>query len=285
MKKLRNGVMMPKIGLGTFRIMDHDACVNAVQHAIEVGYRHIDTAQMYQNEAFVGEGIALSKVDRKDLFITSKQRHHMPLEDAKHAFEETLQNLKTDYLDLFLIHWPNHDKEINQETWRFFETLYEQKKVRAIGVSNFQRHHIQDLYETAHIKPFVNQVELHPGLPQLALKRYLDSEGIMTISYGPFMKGGVFEGHYAETLRDIALKYHATIAQIVIAWGLARGIFMIPKSATNTRIEENFKAKDLVLDSSDIMRINASARGQRVYTDPDNSPWGIYKSYKTKKSV
>lgn len=273
--------MMPEIGLGTFQIMDHDACTHAVKHALKTGYRHIDTAQMYRNERFVGEAIRASEVDRKDIFITSKQRHHMPLADAKKAFEETLANLQTDYLDLFLIHWPNHDKEINQETWRFFESLYEQKKVRAIGVSNFQRHHIMDLYETAHIKPHVNQVELHPGLPQLALKRYLDKEGIMTISYGPFMKGGVFKEPYEETLKDIALKHSATIAQVVIAWGVARGIFMIPKSATPERIEENFKAKDLILDAEDIKRINNRSRGQRVYTDPDNSPWGIYKSYET----
>lgn len=285
MKKLRNGVMMPKIGLGTFRIMDKDTCKNAVEHALKVGYRHIDTAQMYRNEAFVGEAIASSEVDRKDIFITSKQRHHMPLKDAKNAFEETLENLQTDYLDLFLIHWPNHDKEINQETWRFFESLYEKKKVLAIGVSNFQRHHITDLYETAHIKPHVNQVELHPGLPQLALKRYLDAEGIMTISYGPFMKGGVFTGHYEETLGEIARKYDASIAQIVIAWGLARDVFMIPKSQTNDRIEENFEARNIVLSSDDIMKINELSRGQRVYTDPDNSPWGTYKSYETEQSV
>ncbi|MFP4187521.1 MAG: aldo/keto reductase [Acholeplasmataceae bacterium] len=285
MIKLRNGVMMPKLGLGTFRIMDRNECVKVIQHALEVGYRHIDTAQMYQNEACIGEAIASSKFDRKDIFITSKQRHHMPLDDAKSAFEETLANLQTDYVDLFLIHWPNHDKEINQETWCFFESLYEQKKARAIGISNFQRHHIMDLYETARVKPFVNQVELHPGLPQLSLKRYLDSEGIMTTSYGPLMKGGVFEGHYGETLGEIARKYDATIAQVVIAWGLARNVIMIPKSATLKRIEENFQAKDLVLDSQDIMRINELSRGERVYTDPDNSPWGIYKSYKPEKSV
>ncbi|MCF7931561.1 MAG: aldo/keto reductase [Acholeplasmataceae bacterium] len=278
-KTLYNGVKMPRLGLGTFRVADGDVAYQTVRHALSVGYRHIDTAQMYGNEDGVGRAIRDSGIDREAIFITTKQRHHMPPEDAMRAFNDSLERLKTDYVDLFLIHWPNHDKEINQETWRFFESLYDHKKARAIGVCNFQKHHIIDLYETAKIRPMVNQVELHPGLPQIPLKRFLDEQRIATISYGPFMKGEVFKDHYEETLSRLATKYEATIAQVVIAWGLERDIFMIPKSVTPDRIEQNFAARDLVLDPDDIKVINALSRGKRVYTDPDNNPWGVFKPY------
>jgi diketogulonate reductase-like aldo/keto reductase len=275
-KKLYNGVLMPKLGLGTFLMADGESAYDSVKTALEVGYRHIDTAQMYQNEKSVGDAIKDSGIPRHEIFITTKQRGHSTLENMQKAFDTSLEKLQTDYVDLFLIHWPNHDKKINQATWAFFESLYVQKKVRAIGVSNFQRHHIADLMETAKIKPMVDQVELHPGLSQMPLQAHLENEGIAIESYGPFMKGGVFEGIWKETLEKIALKHHASIPQIVIAWGLARDIIMIPKSVTPIRIEENFKSKDVLLSISEVEEINALNRGKRVYTDPDNSPWGPY---------
>ena len=275
-KKLYNGVLMPKLGLGTFLMADGESAYDSVKTALEVGYRHIDTAQMYQNEKSVGDAIKDSGIPRKEIFITTKQRGHSTLENMQKAFNASLEKLQTDYVDLFLIHWPNHDKKINQATWAFFESLYEQKKVRAIGVSNFQRHHLNDLMETAKIKPMVNQVELHPGLSQMPLQAYLEEEGIAIESYGPFMKGGIFEGIWKETLEKIALKHHASIPQVVIAWGLARDIIMIPKSVTPIRIEENFKSKDVLLSISEVEEISALNRGKRVYTDPDNSPWGPY---------
>ncbi len=240
-------------------------------------YRHIDTAQMYQNEESVGDALRDSGLARSEVFITTKQRVHSTIENMQKAFEESLAKLHTEYVDLFLIHWPNHDKKVNQNTWAFFEKLYEQKKVRAIGVSNFQRHHLQDLLETAKIKPMVNQVELHPGLSQAPLKAYLDSEDIAIESYGPFMKGGVFEGIYLDGLKPIAEKHQASIPQIIIAWGLARGVIMIPKSVTPSRIEENFKGQLIKLTTDEVEQINQLNRGKRVYTDPDNSPWGPYK--------
>jgi diketogulonate reductase-like aldo/keto reductase len=194
----------------------------------------------------------------------------------RRQFEESLAKLQTSYVDLYLIHWPNHDKKINQQTWALFEELYKEKKVRAIGVSNFQRHHIEDLMETATIRPMVNQVELHPGLSQVPLQNYLITQGIQIESYGPLMKGGVFEGIWQEGLSKIAEDHNATIPQIIIAWGLARNVIMIPKSVTPSRIEENFKAKDIVLTEEEIEEINQLNRGKRVYTDPDNSPWGPY---------
>jgi len=193
-KVLYNGVLMPKLGLGTFLMADGESAYDSVKYALEVGYRHIDTAQMYNNEKSVGDAIKDSKIPREEIFITTKQRGHSTVEKMSKAFNDSLEKLQTDYVDLFLIHWPNHDQKINQQTWAFFESLYEEKKVRAIGVSNFQRHHLTDLMETAKIKPMVNQVELHPGLSQMPLQTYLDSIGIAIESYGPFMKGGIFDG-------------------------------------------------------------------------------------------
>ncbi len=274
--KLYNGVLMPRLGLGTFLVKDGESAYHTALHALQVGYRHIDTAQMYQNEASIGQAIVDSKIPRDEIFITTKQRGHSTPEKMRRQFEESLAKLQTSYVDLYLIHWPNHDKKINQQTWALFEELYKEKKVRAIGVSNFQRHHIEDLMETATIRPMVNQVELHPGLSQVPLQNYLISQGIQIESYGPLMKGGVFEGIWQEGLSKIAEKHNATIPQIIIAWGLARNVIMIPKSVTPSRIEENFKAKDVVLTEEEIEEINQLNRGKRVYTDPDNSPWGPY---------
>ncbi|HPG43688.1 MAG TPA: aldo/keto reductase [Acholeplasmataceae bacterium] len=274
--KLYNGVLMPRLGLGTFLVKDGESAYHTALHALQVGYRHIDTAQMYQNEASIGQAIVDSKIPREEIFITTKQRGHSTPEKMRRQFEESLAKLQTSYVDLYLIHWPNHDKKINQQTWALFEELYKEKKVRAIGVSNFQRHHIEDLMETATIRPMVNQVELHPGLSQVPLQNYLISQGIQIESYGPLMKGGVFEGIWQEGLSKIAEDHNATIPQIIIAWGLARNVIMIPKSVTPSRIEENFKAKEIILTDEEIETINQLNRGKRVYTDPDNSPWGPY---------
>ena len=275
-KLLSNSVKMPKLGLGTFLMPDGTDAYDSVREALKIGYRHIDTAQMYQNEESVGRAIKDSGLQREEVFITTKQRGHSSVENMQKAFDESLRKLGTDYVDLYLVHWPNHDKKINQATWAFFEKLYKEGKCKSIGVSNFQKHHVLDLYETATIKPMVNQVELHPGLSQAPLKAWLDEEGIAIESYGPFMKGGIFEGIWQEALSKLALKYQRTIPQIVIAWGLKRDIIMIPKSVTPSRIKENFEAKDINLSDEDIAIIDDLNRGKRVYTDPDNSPWGPY---------
>lgn len=274
--KLNNGYMMPQLGIGTFKAKDGSEAYQAVKHALEVGYRHIDTAQMYHNEESIGQAIKDSKIARKNIFITTKQLGHSTLEKMEEAFNESLRKLQTDYVDLYLIHWPNHDPKINSQTWSLFEKLYAEEKIRAIGVSNFQIHHITDLLKTANIKPMVNQVECHPGLSQEPLKKYLDEMDIQLESYGPFMRGGVFEGQFNEVLGSIAKKHKASIAQVVIAWGLARGIVMIPKSVTPSRIKANFEASLLKLDEVDMAEINDLNRGMRLYTDPDNSPWGAY---------
>ena len=274
--KLSNGVQMPKIGLGTFQMSDIDV-EGKVLEAIEMGYRHIDTAQRYENEAGIGRALKKANIQRQSLFITSKQKYHMSMSDAKKAFFESLEKLQTDYIDLFLIHWPNHAHEVNQDTWRFFEWLYENHYVRAIGVSNFTIEHIEALLKTAKIKPHVNQVECHPGLTQKPLKAYLDKLDIMMISYGPFMRGTILEAPFVDTLSKIALKYNVTVHQVVIAWGIHLGIFMIPKSSNHLRLKQNIDASLLILSEDDIKDIDALNRGKRVYTDPSNNPWGIFK--------
>ncbi len=275
---LANGIKMPQFGLGTFLVKSGESAYDTVKYALSIGYRHIDTAQMYGNEASIGQAIKDAGVKREDIWITTKQKRHMNLDKMKIAFQASLDKLQTDYVDLYLIHWPNHDQEINAETWAYFESLYKAGKCRAIGISNFQIHMIEDLLKTATIVPMVNQVELHPGLSQVPLKAYLDKKDIKIESYGPFMKGGIFEGRYREVLAEIAAKYNKSIAQIVIAWGLTNGIIMIPKSVTPKRIKENFDAQDIKLTEEDILLINDLNRGHRVYTDPDNSPWGAFEN-------
>ncbi len=274
--KLNNGTNMPILGLGTFKTENGQTAYDTVKYALDVGYRHIDTAQMYGNEESIGQAIKDSKIDRSKLFITTKQRFHASPTKMQEMFDESLAKLKTDYVDLYLIHWPNHDEKINQQSWAFFEKIYKEKKARAIGISNFQIHHIEQLLKTANVLPAINQVELHPGLSQVPLKKYLDEKNIQIESYGPLMKGGVFEGIWKEKLGEIAQKHKKSIAQIVIAWGLSRNIVMIPKSVTPSRIKDNFDAQFIELSKEEIAEINALNRGQRVYTDPDNSPWGPY---------
>ena len=274
--KLSNDVKMPTLGLGTF-LISNDEVKEKVLQALDMGYRHIDTAQMYGNESGIGYALSQTSIPRQDIFITSKQKHHMTFDDAKQAFYQTLNDLQTTYLDLFLIHWPNHDHTINQETWRFFEWLYEQKLVRAIGVSNFTIEHMKALLETAKVIPHVNQVECHPGLTQVPLKAYLDTQSIRMISYGPFMRGGILEKPFVETLSLIASKYDITVHQLVIAWGINQDIFMIPKSSDEQRLKQNLDASKVMLQPEDIEAINRLNRGKRVYTDPSNNPWGIFK--------
>ncbi len=273
---LNNGVKMPQLGIGTFLVENGQIAYDTVKSALAVGYRHIDTAQMYQNEASVGQAIKDSNIERREIFITTKQARTGNIQYMEKQLKSSLEALQTDYIDLYLIHWPNSDKKVNQDTWKFFEKIYKEGKVRAIGISNFQIHMINDLLEIAEIVPMVNQVECHPGLSQKPLKVFLDNHSIRIESYGPFMKGGVFKDHYADVLSAIANKHDASIAQIVIAWGLHQGIIMIPKSQTPSRIKQNFDAQFIKLSDEEINAINGLNRGNRVYTDPDNSPWGYF---------
>jgi methylglyoxal/glyoxal reductase len=265
--KLNNGIEMPLVGLGTFLAKDGEETYQAVLEALKVGYRHIDTAAIYRNEESVGRAIKDSGIPREEIFVTTKlwndsQNYH----EAKKAFEESLKKLQLDYVDLYLIHWPTSYQQA-REAWLAMEELYFEGRVRAIGVSNFNVHHIENLLQIATIIPAVNQVELHPGLQHHRLQEYCMGKGIYLVSHTPLMKGQVFE---MDILKDLAKKYNKSVVNIVVRWGMQRKIFMIPKSVTKERILNNFEVFDFSLSFEDMELIKQLNRGKRVLPDPDN---------------
>lgn len=264
--KLNNGVEMPAVGLGTFKAKGNEV-YEAVKIALEAGYRHIDTAKIYGNEEEVGRAIKDSGIPREEIFITSKVwTADLGYQQTKKAFQESLDRLQTDYLDLYLIHWPK-SYQLNRESWKAMEELYFQGKIRAIGVSNFKVHHIEDLLKVATVIPAVNQVELHPGLQQHPLHDYCMGKGIYLVSHSPLARGKVFE---MEGLKKIAEKYNKSVVNVIVRWGLERKIFMIPKSITPERIRDNFKVFDFELTEADMNEILKLHDGKRIGTDPDN---------------
>ncbi|MBO4912872.1 MAG: aldo/keto reductase [Butyrivibrio sp.] len=277
--KLSNGVGIPCIGFGTWQTPEGDVAVESVKCAIDAGYRHIDTAQVYGNEEGVGKGIRRGIIDnkltREDIFITTKiwnDKHSYELTIS--SFDESLKKLGVDYVDLLLIHWPNpiHFRdsweEANAETWKAMEKLYETGKVRAIGISNFKQHHIDALLKTAKIKPMVNQIRLCPGATQDELVAYCREKGMILEAYSPLGTGKIFE---VPEMKELAEKYGKSIAQICIRFGLQMGYLPLPKSVTPSRIEENIKVFDFELEEADVKRI-ADLKGCVGYeTDPDTT--------------
>lgn len=225
--ELHNGVQMPYFGLGVYQSEDGNEVINAVKTALNHGYRHIDTAAIYYNEEGVGTGIRKSNVDRKDVFLTSKVWNtDQGYDSTLKAFDASLERLGTDYLDLYLVHWPKG--ELSKETWKALEKLYKEKRVRAIGVSNFLRHHLEDLLTSVEIVPMVNQMEFHPYLVQQDLVDFCNSNGIQYQAWSPLMQGNIFD---LDIMKDLTLKYNKTIAQIVLRWDLQKGVVTIPKSS------------------------------------------------------
>lgn len=274
---LANGIKMPKVGLGTFKAENGASCYDAVITALKAGYRHIDTAMGYGNEESIGKAIEDSGINRSEIFITTKlYPAKIGYESAKKHLLESLKRLRTNYVDLYLIHWPSANDLVNIHTWQAFEELYEAGYCKAIGVSNFNIHHLEHLIASARIKPMVDQVELHPFLTQTALAKYLKLENIALEAYGPFAKGKVFED---ELLKSLADKYHTGIANVVVRWGLQKDIIMIPKSVTMNRIISNFDVFSFALTESEINEIDNLNLGRRLYTDPDNCPFCPTKEY------
>lgn len=263
-QKLNNGVEIPSLGFGTFKIPDGEAAENAVARAIETGYRHIDTAAIYNNETGVGRGIAAGGVPRKDLFVVSKVwNDRQAYDDTLAAFDESLKRLNTDYLDLYLIHWP---KPLSSECWRALERLYAEKRVRAIGVSNFTVAQMERLLETAEVVPAVNQVELHPQFPQYGLQDYCASKGIVMESWGPLMQGAVFS---VPLLQELAKKYSCTVAQFAVKWQLRQDNICLVKSVHEERIKANFQVPDFTIDEADLLKLK-ELEGPRIGADPEN---------------
>ena len=267
---LNNGVNMPWLGLGVFKVEEGQELVDAVKTAISHGYRSIDTAAIYGNEVGVGQGIrkALEEtgIVRDDLFITSKVwNSELGYDTTIAAYEESLIKLGLDYLDLYLIHWPVAGKY--KEAWRALETLYKEGRVKAIGVSNFQIHHLEELMKDAEIKPMVNQVEYHPRLTQKDLQAFCQQYGIQLEAWSPLMQGELLDN--AE-LQEIAKKYNKSVAQIILRWDLQNGVVTIPKSTKEHRIVENASVFDFELTADDMRSIDSLNQNHRVGPDPDN---------------
>ncbi len=268
MKKniLHNGIEISSVGLGVFKSNDGSETENAVSWALEYGYAHIDTAMIYKNEKSVGEGIKKSKVRREDIFLTTKLwNDDIRQGNNEKAFEESLAKLDVDYLDLYLIHWP---VEGRIEAWKVLEKLYEEKRVKAIGVSNFQIHHLEELLKDAKIKPMVNQIESHPYFCNQELIDYCQANDIAVQVWSPL--GG--EGApllQDELLNDLAKKYNKTTAQIIIRWNIQRNVIVLPKSVNKDRIESNHHVFDFELSEDDMKSISMLNKNKRVGPDPD----------------
>lgn len=263
---LHNGVKMPWFGLGVFKVEDGDEVVNSVKWAIEAGYKSIDTAAAYKNEEGVGQAIKESGVPREELFITTKVWNaDQGYDSTLKAFNDSLTKLGLDYLDLYLVHWPVKGKY--KETWKALETLYKDGKVKAIGVSNFQIHHLEDVIAAAEIVPMVNQVEYHPRLTQKELQAFCKEHNIQLEAWSPLMQGKLLDD---ETLSEIAEKHGKSVAQVILRWDLQNEVVTIPKSVKQHRIYDNASIFDFELSQDEMDRIDGLNRDERVGPDPDN---------------
>lgn len=261
---LHNGVEMPVLGFGTYQI-DPETAYNATSKALATGYRSIDTAAFYNNEKEVGNAIRDSGIPRKDIFLTTKLwNDNQGYQEAKDAFARSMEQLQSDYVDLYLIHWPVSGKYI--DSWRALEELYQEQHVRAIGVSNFNARHIEDLLTRGMGLPAVNQIELHPYLSQKSLRNYCAEKQIRIESWAPIMKGHVTED---DKICALASRYEKTPAQVVIRWHIQHGLIPLPKSITPSRIEENFDVFDFQLSDEDMQIIDSLNYNHRYGPDPE----------------
>ncbi|HZJ04554.1 MAG TPA: aldo/keto reductase [Nocardioidaceae bacterium] len=267
-----NGVEIPQLGYGVFQV-PADETKAAVAMALEAGYRHIDTATVYDNEAGVGAAIGDSGLDRDAVFVTTKLWNSDQGYDATMAaFSASRERLGLDVLDLYLIHWPTPARDLYVDTWRAMEKLYLDGQIRAIGVSNFQPDHLRRLSDTSEVVPVINQVELHPYLQQAEVRRTNNELGVLTEAWSPLAKGG-------ELLKDtvitgVADKHGRTPAQVVLRWHIELGNVVIPKSVTSSRVEENADIFDFSLDDDDMAAITELDRGERTGPDPDRLDGG-----------
>lgn len=262
---LNNGVKMPVMGLGVFKVEDGNVVTQAVKDAIKNGYRSIDTASFYDNEAGVGLGIKESGIPREELFVTTKVWNgDHGYENTLNAFEISLEKLGLEYLDLYLIHWPVRGKYT--ETWKALEKLYHDGKVRAIGVSNFNIHHLEDILNEGKVKPVINQVEYHPHLTQVELREFCVREGIQMEAWSPLKKGELLTD---PVIQKLAEKHQKTPAQIILRWDIQNNVITIPKSIKEHRIVENADIFDFSLTEEDMQEINGLNINSRSGADPE----------------
>jgi 2,5-diketo-D-gluconate reductase A len=264
--RLNNGVEIPQLGFGVFQIPP-DQTAEATRTALEVGYRHIDTAQMYGNEKGVGEAVRTSGIPRGEVFVTSKlNNNRQTRDDILRSFDESLAQLGFDQLDLFLVHWPLPTVSDYVARWKVMEEIYASGRVRAIGVSNFQPHHLRTLFGATEVRPAVNQIEVHPYLANDEARTFGAEHEIVTEAWAPIAKGKVSDD---PAIKEVAESLGRTPAQVALRWHVQRGDVVFPKSVTRSRVEENFAIFDFELDQSQMAAISGLDRGERTGPDPD----------------
>ncbi len=268
---LNNGVEIPQLGFGVFQIPPEQT-KDATLAALEVGYRHIDTAEMYGNEQQVGEAVRASGIPRDEVFVTSKLNNGFHAhDDALKAFDQTLADLGFDYLDLFLVHWPLPGIATDfVETWRAMEEIYESGRAKAIGVSNFQPQHLTRLFGETSVVPAVNQIEVHPYFAQDGVRQFHAQHRIATEAWAPIGQGKVLGD---ETLTRIGEAHDKTAAQVALRWHVQRGDIVFPKSVNRSRVEENFAIFDYELSDTEMASVDALNRDERIGPDPDTFNW------------
>ena len=275
---LSDGTKIPSIGYGTFQVEEGNTGYEAVKAALQAGYRHIDTAQGYGNENSVGRAVKDSGIPREEIYITTKLTNLIRgYEDTRAAIDRSLQLLQTHYIDLFLLHWPvpanfkDNWQQMNADSWRAMEEAVQAGKIRSLGISNFRRHHIDELLKTAAIKPVVNQIRLCPGDVHEDTVNYSREKGMVLQAYSPLGTGKLFA---VKELQELTKKHNKTLAQVALRWSLQMGFLPLPKSVTRERILENFQVFDFALDQTDMDKINALQPGiMGQAADPDQITW------------
>jgi len=264
--KLNNGVDIPVLGLGTYQLEEGEQAYNAVRFALDAGYKHIDTAAAYNNERSIGKAIKDSGIKRENIFITTKLWNEEQRQDNQYpAFEQSLERLGVDYVDLYLIHWPVAGKYV--DSWKILEKIYKEGRARAVGVSNFNISHLEDIFAVSDLVPAVNQCECHPWLTQVELVEYTQNKGIIFQPWSPFGVGALLAD---ASLSAIAAKYNKSTAQLILKWGLQRGFINIPKSSSNARISENAQIFDFNIADEDMAAIFKLNIDKRTGASPEN---------------
>lgn len=275
--KLRNGVEIPCVGFGTYLTPDGDTCVNSVKEALLAGYRHIDTAEFYANEESVGKALAESGISRDEVFVTTKLWNtNQGYDSALRHFDMSVKKLGLDTVDLYLIHWPmakdfvaDYPKTL-LDTWRAFERLYEEGRVRAIGVCNCLKHHLKVIIDNSKVAPMVNQIEFHAGLVQKEAEEFSKQNGVVVEAWAPLCRGRAFGN---PVLESIAAKHGKTQAQVLVRWCLDKGVLPLPKSVTPSRIRENINVFDFALSADEIAAIETIEGVGRIGSNPDDAKY------------
>lgn len=275
--KLRNGVEIPCVGFGTYLTPDGDTCVNSVKEALLAGYRHIDTAEFYANEESVGKALAESGISRDEVFVTTKLWNtNQGYDSALRHFEMSVKKLGLDTVDLYLIHWPMAKDFVADyprtllDTWRAFERLYEEGRVRAIGVCNCLKHHLKVIIDNSKVAPMVNQIEFHAGLVQKEAEEFSKLNGVVVEAWAPLCRGRAFGN---TVLESIAAKHGKTQAQVLVRWCLDKGVLPLPKSVTPSRIRENINVFDFALSADEIAAIETIEGVGRIGSNPDDAKY------------